>query len=154
MLVIALSRLSVLPHLHLLYLTMTAHMSRRGGDGSYSIAACSIDGDRSQRKGSMSLNTIRMDFAGVIVKVQANRLQGYLNKVQASVIIRQLMRLIIRIKYIYLSKRIIASQLTSKSSHAGSALSVKTSSAVAGISLSPRARSCKMTKSKETRKIA
>lgn len=53
-----------------------------------------------------------------------------------------------RIKYIYYLDRRTALQSNIISSHSGPSISEKTSSAIAGISLSPRARSCKMTKSK------
>lgn len=50
MLVITLSRLSLLPHLKVPDLIMTAHMTRRGCDVSYSTLVCPVGDSRSSGK--------------------------------------------------------------------------------------------------------
>jgi len=77
MLVIALSRLSLLPHLKVPDLIMTAHMTRRGCDVSYSIVVCLVGDGRSSWKHSMSSDTTKLDFAGVAIKVKANKVQRH-----------------------------------------------------------------------------
>jgi hypothetical protein len=91
----------------------------------------------------MGTETMKSDIAGIDIEVHvvtANQAYKCLNKVQASVI-RQSIRTNDK-DQTHLSQQEDRCATNTISSHAGSAISVKTSSAIAGISLSPRARSC------------
>lgn len=77
MLVIALSRLSLLPHLPIhMYLIMTAHTSRIGCDVSNSIVVCLIDGWSIFIQRFMSSGKTILSFAdGFAIKVTADRVR-------------------------------------------------------------------------------